>query len=143
MDQTATDSETAARLRRAVTRLNRRLRASSLGGVTPAQASLLALVDSLDNPSLGDLAAAEQIQPPSVTRLIRSMEAQDLVVCATDAEDRRCTRVRLTARGKREVTAIRQRKTAFLERRLQSLSPAQREHASDVASFLELLLEEE
>ena len=143
MDQTLTDSQTAARLRRAVTRLNRRLRASSLGGVTPAQASLLALVDSLDNPSLGDLAAAEQIQPPSVTRLIRSMEAQDLVVCTTDAEDRRCTRVRLTSRGKREITAIRQRKTAFLERRLRSLSAADRARAVELASFLELLLEDE
>ncbi|MHB8826167.1 MAG: MarR family winged helix-turn-helix transcriptional regulator [Acidimicrobiales bacterium] len=143
MEQTVTDSQTAARLRRAVTRLNRRLRASSLGGVTPAQASLLALVDSLDNPSLGDLAAAEQIQPPSVTRLIRAMQAQDLVVCVTDAEDRRCTRVRLTARGRREITAIRQRKTAFLERRLQALTAQERERASEVASFLELLLEEE
>ena len=108
-----------------------------------AQASLLALVDSLDNPSLGDLAAAEQIQPPSVTRLIRAMQARDLVVCVTDAEDRRCTRVRLTARGRREITAIRQRKTAFLERRLQALTAQERERASEVASFLELLLEEE
>jgi DNA-binding MarR family transcriptional regulator len=141
MDQITTDSETAARLRRAVTRLNRRLRASSLGGVTPAQASLLALVDSLDNPSLGELAVAEQIQPPSVTRLIRSMEAQGLVVCSTDSEDRRCTRVRLTPRGKREVTDIRQRKTAFLEQRLQSLSPAERARAAELATFLELLLE--
>ena len=142
MDQAATDSQTAARLRRAVTRLNRRLRASSLGGVTPAQASLLALVDSLDNPSLGELAAAEQIQPPSVTRLIRAMESQDLVVCTTDADDRRCTRVRLTARGKREIADIRQRKTAFLERRLQSLSPTDRARAAEMASFLELLLED-
>jgi DNA-binding MarR family transcriptional regulator len=142
MEQTATDTQTTARLRRAVTRLNRRLRASSLGGVTPAQASLLALVDSLDNPSLGELAAAEQIQPPSVTRLIRSMQAQGLVVCATDADDRRCTRVRLTARGAREVTDIRQRKTAFLEQRLQALSPTDRARAAEVVQFLELLLED-
>ena len=143
MEQTSADSQTAARLRRAVTRLNRRLRASSLGGVTPAQASLLALVDSLDNPSLGDLAAAEQIQPPSVTRLIRLMRSQDLVVCSTDEEDRRCTRVRLSARGKREIAAIRQRKTAFLERRLQSLSDEDRSRAAELVSFLELLLEDE
>ena len=143
MDDTVTDSQTAARLRRAVTRLNRRLRASSLGGVTPAQASLLALVDSLENPSLGELAAAEQIQPPSVTRLIRSMEAQDLVVCVTDPDDRRCTRVRLTPRGKREITAIRQRKTEFLERRLRSLSAPERERAEEAVSFLERLLEAE
>jgi DNA-binding MarR family transcriptional regulator len=143
MELIETTSETSARLRRAVTRLNRRLRSSSLGGTTPAQASLLALVDSLDNPSLGELALAEQIQPPSVTRLIRSMEAQDLVVCATDPEDRRCTRVRLTARGKREITAIRERKTAFLERRLQALSASERQRAIDVVLFLEHLLEEE
>jgi DNA-binding MarR family transcriptional regulator len=100
METTATTTETAARLRRAITRLNRRLRYSALGGVSPAQASMLASIDSLKNPSLGDLALAEQIQPPSVTRLVRNMEKSRLITCAPDADDRRSTRVNLTALGR-------------------------------------------
>ena len=45
MDETT--AETAARLRRVVMRLNRKLRMSSLGGVSPAQASMLAYLDTI------------------------------------------------------------------------------------------------
>jgi len=133
--------ETAARLRRAVTRLNRRLRASSLGGVSPAQASLLASAENLGQPTLGDLAAAEQIQPPSVTRLVQSMELAGLIVTSPDPDDRRSTRVRVTAAGRRELASIRRRKTEFLERTLMTLSEADRRRADQLVEFLELLLE--
>ena len=138
----ATTNETAARLRRAVTRLNRRLRYSSLGGISPAQASMLATVETLTNPSLGDLAAAEQIQPPSVTRLVRSMSLAGLIACSPDPDDRRCTRVEVTAQGRKEINAIRRRKTEFLERKLMALSEHDRRRAEEMVAFLELLLEE-
>lgn len=135
-------NETAARLRRAVTRLNRKLRQSSLGSVSPAQASMLASVEKLGRPSLGDLAAAEQLKPPSVTRLARAMTEAGLIVCEGDLEDRRCTRVRLTPRGRRELATIRRRKTELLERRLMALSEPDRRHAEDLVMFLEALLED-
>ncbi|MDE3064598.1 MAG: winged helix-turn-helix transcriptional regulator [Acidobacteriota bacterium] len=138
----APDHETAARLRRAVTRLNRRLRASSLGGVSPAQASMLSSVESLDSPTLGDLATAEQIQPPSVTRLVQSLEEAGLVVCSPDPDDRRSTRVRVTASGRRELTQIRHRKTEFLERTLQALSEADRRRAGELVVLLERLVDQ-
>jgi DNA-binding MarR family transcriptional regulator len=141
MDQTG-DHETAARLRRAVTRLNRRLRASALGGISPAQASLLASVDNLENPTLGDLAVAEQIQPPSVTRLVQAMEESGLVVCAPDPDDRRSTRVRLTPLGRREITSIRHRKTEFLERTLQALSETERRRAQELVALLEKIVDQ-
>ena len=138
----ATTNETAARLRRAVTRLNRRLRSSSLGGISPAQASMLASIDNLRNPSLGDLAVAEQVQPPSVTRMARTMLAAGLITCSADLEDRRCTRVQLTPLGRKEVAAIRRRKTEFLERKLQSLSIDDQRRAEELVRFLEVLMEE-
>jgi DNA-binding MarR family transcriptional regulator len=140
METTATTTETAARLRRAITRLNRRLRYSALGGVSPAQASMLASIDSLKNPSLGDLALAEQIQPPSVTRLVRNMEKSRLITCAPDADDRRSTRVNLTALGRKEIEGIRRRKTEFLERKLMSLSSIDQRKADELVLFLEMLL---
>jgi DNA-binding MarR family transcriptional regulator len=141
MDTTTT--ETAARLRRAITRFNRKLRYSALGGVTPAQASMLASIEKLESPSLGDLAVAEQIQPPSVTRLVKDMMKAGLISSASDPLDRRSTRVRVTALGRRDLIAIRQRKTEFVERKLLALSPVDQRQAEKLVSFLELLLEDE
>lgn len=143
MNTTTPTTETAARLRRAVTRLHRRLRANSLGGVSPTQASLLATLNQLNEPTLGDLAIAEQIQPPSVTKLVRDMEVSGLITTSRDSHDRRATRVRMTPAGKRELERIRQRKTEFLERRLAALSSRDRTRADELVTFLETLLEEE
>jgi DNA-binding MarR family transcriptional regulator len=137
-----TTNETAARLRRAVTRLNRRLRHSSLGGISPSQASLLASIENLGNPSLGELAIAEQVQPPSITHLVRSMQDADLISRQCDSDDRRCTRVQLTAKGRREIAAIRQRKTEFLEEKLRSMSASDRRKVEELVGFLEKLMED-
>lgn len=138
-----TTNETAARLRRAVTRMNRKLRRSSLGGVSPAQASMLASVAKLTSPSLGDLAIAEQIQPPSVTKLVKDLVRDGLVTTLADPVDRRSTHVELTPLGRKELGLIRQRKTEFLERKVQELSAADRRKAEELITFLETLLEGE
>jgi DNA-binding MarR family transcriptional regulator len=141
MDTTVND--TAARLRRAVTRMNRKLRYSALGGVSPAQASMLASIDKLKSPSLGDLAIAEQIQPPSVTKAVKDLLREGLVTTVTDPFDRRSTRVQLTASGHEELNLIRLRKTEFLERKLLDLSAEDQRRAEELAAFLETLLEGE
>jgi DNA-binding MarR family transcriptional regulator len=140
--ETMNTSETAARLRRAITRLNRRLRHSSLGGISPAQASMLESIDKRTNPSLGDLAVAEQMKPPSVTRIAQALQEAGLIICVPDLEDRRCTRVQLSALGRKEIAAIRRRKTEFLEKQLLSLSDTDQHKADDLVAFLERLLEE-
>ena len=136
-------NDTAARLRRAITRMNRKLRYTSLSGVTPAQASMLASIEQHESPSLGDLALAEQIQPPSVTRLVKDLEEAGLIGTMVDPLDRRCTRVALTALGRKELNVIRRRKTEFLERKLLALSTSDQRRVEELASFLEVLLEDE
>jgi DNA-binding MarR family transcriptional regulator len=135
-------NDTAARLRRAVTRLNRRLRNSSLSGISPAQASMLESIEKATNPSLGDLAVAEQMKPPSVTRVVQSMQELGLIILTPDPTDRRCTRAQLSPQGRKEIAAIRRRKTEFLEKKLLSLSESDQHKAQDLAAFLERLLEE-
>jgi len=135
--------ELAARLRQAVTRLNRRLRSTALGGVSPAQASALAMIDRLGSPGLGELAAAEQVRPPSMTRLVDALESLGLVQRRADELDRRCQRVTLTTTGRRELAAIRVRKTAFLEQRLAALSDADRAAVARALGILERLSEEQ
>ena len=95
------DEELATRLRVAVTRLNRKLRQQSLAGLSPAQASALGTVNRLNSLTLGELATAEQVQPPTVTRLVGTLENAGLVTRETDEVDRRVTRVRITAEGRR------------------------------------------
>jgi DNA-binding MarR family transcriptional regulator len=135
-------TELAERVRRSITRLNRKLRQSSLGGLSPAQASMLASVEKLGSPSLGELASREQIQPPSVTRLVQTLVGAGLVQVNEDPNDRRCTRATITAKGRTEVSTIRQRKTAFLDDQLRRLSDDDLRRAVHLADLLESLLED-
>ena len=138
-----TSSELASRLRQAVTRLNRRLRTSALGGISPSQASALAMIDRLGAPGVGELANAEQVRPPSMTRLVDALEADGLVARRVDAADRRCQRVSLTPAGKKALAAIRGRKAAFLEARLSRLSAEDRDAVGRALPVLERLAEDE
>jgi DNA-binding MarR family transcriptional regulator len=136
-------ADLAPRLRAAVTRLNRRLRSSSLGEVSPGQASALAMIERLGAPALSELAAAEQVRPPSMTRLIDALEGDGLVERRVDVADRRCQRVSLTANGRRALTTIRGRKTAFLEARLSRLSSDERDAIGRALGILERFAEDE
>jgi DNA-binding MarR family transcriptional regulator len=133
----------APRLQAAVTRLNRRLRTTSLGGISPAQASALAMLERLGEPTLNELAAAEQVRPPSMTRLVDALERDGLAQRRVDATDRRCQRVSLTAAGRKALTGIRGRKTAFLEARLARLTDADRAVVERALGILERLAEDE
>ena len=142
-DESAADEELASRLRVAVTRLNRKLRQQALAGLSPAQASALGTVKRLVNPTLGELAADEQVQPPTVTRLVASLENAGLVVRETDGVDRRVVRVKITAEGRRNLQRIRTLKNVFLTRRLTALDPSERALAGSLTSLLERLVAEE
>jgi DNA-binding MarR family transcriptional regulator len=137
------DDELASRLRVAVVRLNRKLRQQALAGLSPAQASALGTVNRLANPTLGELAAAEQVQPPTVTRLVASLEGAGLVARETDEGDRRIVRVRITADGRRNLQRIRTLKNAYLNRRLAALDPAEQQLAESMTSLLEHLVADE
>jgi DNA-binding MarR family transcriptional regulator len=139
----ASDDELASRLRVAVVRLNRKLRQQALAGLSPAQASALGTVNRLTSPTLGELAAAEQVQPPTVTRLVTSLESAGLMVRETDGVDRRVVRVRLTAEGRRNLQRIRSLKNAFLARRLAALDPEDMALAEALTSLLEHLVADE
>ena len=139
----ASDDELASRLRVAVVRLNRKLRQQALAGLSPAQASALGTVNRLSNPTLGELAAAEQVQPPTVTRLVASLETAGLVARETDEGDRRVVRVKITAEGRRNLQRIRSLKNAYLNRRLAALDPAEQQLAESMTSLLEHLVADE
>jgi DNA-binding MarR family transcriptional regulator len=143
-DVGAPDSEVelAARLRLAVLRLSRRLRQQVAGGVTSTQVSALATVERLGTPTLGALAASEQVRPPSMTRIVVGLEAAGLVRRQVDEDDRRVARVMLTAEGRRVLQRSRSLRTAFLARRLRRLSDSERRALGELVRLLEMLVDE-
>jgi len=137
------DDDLAARMRVAVTRLNRRLRQQSLAGLSPAQTTALASINRLGTPTLGQLAVVEQVQPPTMTRLVGSMETAGLVTRMDDAQDGRVCRVRLTAEGRRALERIRTMKAAYLTRRFAALAPAEKARLEELTALLERLVADE
>lgn len=135
------DAALAARLRLAVTRLSRPIRQQVAAGLTPSQISTLASVERLGSPTLGELAAAEQVQPPSMTRTVASLESSGMLARLVDAEDGRVVRVRVSAEGRRTLQRTRSLRNALLARRLRRLSPEQRGRLSELVALLEQLVE--
>ncbi len=110
--------------------------------MTSSQVSALATVERLGTPTLGELAASEQVQPPSMTKMVVGLEAARLVLRLEDDHDRRIVRVALTAEGRRAVQRSRSLRTAYLAKRLRRLSEAERASLQDVVRLLEHLVEE-
>jgi len=135
------ESELASRLRLAVTRLHRRLRQQTAGGLTPSQASALASIERLGSPTLGALAARESVQPPSMTRIVGALEALGYVSRVVDPDDRRVARVAATAEGQCVLQRGRTLKNAFLADQLHRLPDEDREALGALTALLERLVE--
>jgi len=139
--RTINDAELAARLRLSVTRLARRLRQKSDVEATASQISALATIERLGPLTIGELSAAERVQPPSMTRIVAGLEELDLIQRETDERDRRVARVRVTSLGQRLLERSRSKKNAYLAARLGSLSDEERATLAHAADVLERLLE--
>lgn len=131
----------AERLRLAVTRLARRLRQAGETDASPTQLSALATIERHGPITLGELATAERIQPPTVTAAIDRLEAQGLVRRQVDTADRRVTRVAITADGRKLLARQRSRKTAYLARRLRALTPDEHATLDAAAAILDRVLD--
>ena len=95
------ERDLADRLHSAAIHLLRRARrADPLTGVSPAQLSALSVL--MGGPkTLGELAAAEQVRPPTMSRLVGEMQRAGAARKVTDRDDKRVVRVHATAKGLR------------------------------------------
>jgi len=130
------------RLRLVVTRLARRLRQQAEAPLSPTQTAVLATIDRRGPLTLGELAEAERVQPPTITAAVGRLEHQGLVQRRREPNDRRVVRVQITADGGELLDQTRSRKSAYLEQRLASLSARERATLERAASILEGILEE-
>jgi DNA-binding MarR family transcriptional regulator len=93
--------------------------------------------------TLGELAAIEQVQPPSMTRIVARLEEGGLVERQVDATDRRIVRVRVTAVGKRLLAQTRTKRDEFLAQRVARLTEEERELLERVIPVLEKLQDDD
>ena len=129
----------ADRLRRAVTLLHRRLRQLGNDELTLTQGSALASIVRRGPLTLGELAACENVAPPTVTKAVAVLEDLGFVTREIDPDDRRVTRVSGTADGRRHLHDVVSVRTAWLEGRLADLEPEERTRLLDALEVLESL----
>ncbi len=129
----------AARLRLGVTRLARRLRQEAEAGVTPSMLSALSSAERQGSLTMRDLCHAEQVQPPTMTRIVAALVEAGLVVREQDPADGRVTWVSVTTEGKRLLERSRRRKEAYLAKSLRSLEPEELRTLEAAAGILERL----
>jgi DNA-binding MarR family transcriptional regulator len=131
-----------ARMRLIITRLARRLRQHAETAASPTQLAALGTIERDGPITLGELAAVERVQPPTITAAVGRLEEQQLVRRRTDSRDRRVARVEITAHGRRLLAESRSRKTAYLAQQLAALDPDERATLERAATILERVLEE-
>lgn len=119
----------ASRLRLAVVRLNRRLRAQreAEAVVTLTQLSAMASLHRHGAMSPGELAARERVQPPSMTRVIAALVERGFVDRSPHPTDGRQTVVALTGTGRDYVDAEVTARERWLDARLGELSADERD----------------
>lgn len=137
-----TGTELASRLRLAVMRLARRLRQLSQEPITQSQLSALAVIETHGPLTLGELAAHERVQPPTMTRIMAALEEESLVVRQVDPTDRRIARVTMTPTGRRLIERIRSRRTAYLVQRLRAFTAEEVAILERAAGLLERMAED-
>lgn len=130
--------EVADRLHSAAIHLLRRLRVRDQeSGIGPAQMSALSVLVFGGPRSLKELAAAEQVKPPTMSRIVAGLARAGLARVDSDAQDARRIRVSATAKGERLLQQARERRIQAVAELLDRLSGRDLAVLRDAAQVLE------
>ena len=136
-----TDAGLASELRLSVMRLRRRLAGErhpdnvlSMGAM-----AVLGCLNRFGDLTVGDLAAQERVQPPSMTRTVNALEEGGFIARRAHETDGRQVVVVLSDQGRTTLLADRARRDAWLARRLRDLTPEERDLLRRAAPILERL----
>ena len=138
-----TDAGLASELRVSVMRLRRRLANERDPGNDLSIASMAVLGSLFRHGDLtvGELAALERVQPPSMTRKVNGLEAGGYVARRRHETDGRVVVVTLTDRGRERLLADRRRRDEWLPRQLRDLTPEERDVLRATAPIIQSLSE--
>ncbi|SRR5579862_5776616 len=135
--------EVADRLHSAAIHLLRRVRKQdSAMGEGPARLSALSVLVFGGPMTLGQLANAEQVKPPTMTRIVNGLEQSGLVQRIADKKDARRSTIHATAAGMSLLRRGRKLRIEYLAGRLQGLSNSELEGLRKAVDVLERVLRE-
>jgi DNA-binding MarR family transcriptional regulator len=139
--QDALRADIADRLHSIAIHLLRRVRRQdSLSGLTAARLSALSVLVFGGPTSIGSLAEAEQVQLPTMSRLVGSLEQEGLVERSASVEDKRVALVQATPEGVDLLREGRRRRTQALAEDLRALPTEDLKVLQAAARVLERVL---
>lgn len=143
-DQTSQSREyvLANRLHSAAIHLLRLVRLQDVKtGIGPARLSALSVLVFGSPKSLKELADLEQVQPPTMSRIVEALEREGLIRRTVVARDRRQIRLEATVKGKRILREARQQRVAALADRLKGLPDSDLEILENGVKLLSEVIE--
>lgn len=130
--------QVADRLHSASIHLLRRLRVRDReSGIGPAQLSALSVLVFGGSKSLAELAEAEQVKPPTMSRIVSALERARLVKSEATKEDARRIRIAPTAKGEKVMWEGRRRRVEMLADLLRELSPGEIQKLGEIAEVMD------
>lgn len=130
--------EVADRLHSAAIHLLRHARKQDVAaGIGPARLSALSVLVFGGPMALGQLAAAEQVKAPTMSRIVAGLRRSGLARIETDAQDARRIRVTATAKGERLLQEARARRIRLLTETLGGLREAELDTLLKAAGLME------
>jgi DNA-binding MarR family transcriptional regulator len=119
--ETIDHTELATRFRFALFPVVRQLRHHNVD-LTASQASALATIARRGPLTVGELAKAEHVSSPMITKIAKGLEEERLVTRTVDPLDKRVTQLAITKEGERRLERSRSRKNAWLAKQFDNLS---------------------
>ena len=131
----------ADRLHSAAIHLLRRVRnQDTVTGEGPARLSALSALVFSGPKTLGELAAAEQVKPPTMSRVVTGLKRSRLVEITADAHDARRRQIHATSKGVALLRAGRKRRVSYLADRLTGVSKPELARLREALDLLEGIL---
>lgn len=136
-------TELADQLHSAAIHLLRRLRREdAASGLNAPRLSALSVVVFAGPVTLGELAAAEQVRPPTMTRIVDALAEQGLVVKKKNEEDARSTLIHATRAGKKLLMQGRERRVRALAAQIAALKEPDRAALEKAVEILRRVIAE-
>ncbi|MEO5766933.1 MAG: MarR family transcriptional regulator [Polyangia bacterium] len=129
----------AAKLRIAFALITRAQRKDVPGKLTGVQLSALYKVDVYGPLRLGDLAGREQVAPPTMSRVVASLQEAGMLRRRSDPISARSSLITITSKGRRQIDAIRCDRTDVMTCRLSKLAPRHQRALAAALPALEAL----
>jgi DNA-binding MarR family transcriptional regulator len=131
----------AEQLHSAAIHLLRKLRREdAASGLNAPRLSALSVVVFGGPVTLGDLAGAEQVRPPTMTRIVDALAKQGLVAKKKNAQDGRSTLIHATAAGKKLLMQGRERRVRALAAQITALTADDRKALGNAAQILKKVI---